>query len=1510
MITNEQFYHLHIHDQYSLLDGYGTADQYCEYAKELGLPGIALTNHGNMDGVLRWQKACKEHGLQGIYGCEAYMVPNHKVKKKGDKRFHICLYAKNMTGLHGIMCMLNAANMDGFYYRARIDPELILDNLEGVAVSTACLQSFVNMPGGIEFLQQLKARTEVFIEIMPHLLAMQKQFNQRCIKLAKDHDLPLIATNDCHYVKRDQSKLQEVLLAIQNKKKWNDKDRFKFSIDTLWLMTVDEMRTAFKAQGVIGDGVVEESMRNTALLAKVCNFEIKQQPVHLPKPYIKGYDHFKNEDVQLVQIAYDGFLRRKKMHDWITDDNNADYEARLEEELELICHLGFARYFLIVYELISWCRTDDIMTGPGRGSVGGSLVAFSMFLTSTDPIKYNLVFSRFISEGRIDLPDIDMDFEDIKRGRILEHLKKLYGEYNVVGLSTFGVMRGRGALRDISRVFDVPLVDVNKAASCIVTRSLGDARADFGIADAFDAFEDGVAFKKKYPNVSRIAMDMEGQIKGCGTHAAAMCVSSNPMESGLEGHYARRSAQESLVCNWDKIDAEHMGLMKLDVLGLNALTILAQARRLIKQRRGIDIDYDTLPLDDPKVYAEFNEGHGVGIFQFNGPGMMRICREIGVEDFEEVIAMNALHRPGPLRSGMVSTYRKRKHGIEPVTHIHPFIEGITKRTKGLILYQEQVMQLMYELGGLPWKTADMIRKVISKKKGEEQFLSFKQQFIDGCVNRKTVSADEATKIFDELQYFGCLAGDTVIRRISSNQYTKAELTIKEAYHYQDNTNFKFRGLQILSCFEDKQVRGNTIKKIYYTGKKQTYKVTTAGGKVAKPTAEHYYLTDKGYKQVKDFRVGKTMILATNFEKILQDHRTTGTGSGAHNEWHGKFLARGEARAKGKSKVCERCGNNQHVEMHHKDRDKYNNDPSNLEWLCRSCHRLEHQKTQPDTHVRFRKGYTTHYEEVVSVEKDKIVDTYDVEMVCEPANFIADGLVSHNSYGFNRSHACEYAMIACWEMWLKVYYPVDYMVTVLTHGNSEKKAEHIDEARRLGMSLLLPDINKSEATRWVADDEGNLLIPFSEVKGVGPTAAEAIVKTRGDNKFGRVTLEETGPFADFDDFERRVNKSKVNVRVRKLLQEVMCFEPVENRSNLDEGQLDNLSQYFKFNLSNDPMYRYHKVLRKLSTQIKIEPLNSVQFGGKAMGVHKYHFGIMDILKFGFKERGDGKNLRDVRGTAGDLGGVYGNFKDESDYTMLVFSQQFYRERKWEIEHCEGKWLLVHAKSTRSDNNIWTDSLWFGDDLLEGKVRGLPTQFLKDASYPPKLLNGNGLFLSACTDCALRSECSQVVYPAPGKFNAMIVGEAPGRDEDASGKPFVGDTGRILWTGGRTVFGLNHYGLKREHFHVTNVCKCWPSVTRTPKGVHVKACRKYLDAEIKAVKPFVILSFGNTGLRYFKDQDKGIMDMSGRTEWSDEHNCWICYCMHPASVLYHQENAEKVNAGIANFAEKVSVLGFGE
>jgi len=786
----------------------------------------------------------------------------------------------------------------------------------------------------------------------------------------------------------------------------------------------------------------------------------------------------------------------------------------------------------------------------------------------------------------------------------------------------------------------------------------GDVRADFSIADAFDAFEDGKTFKRKYPKVSRIAISMEGQLKSAGRHACAMVVAASDLRSGENASLAIR--KKVVVGNWDKEDAEYMGLMKLDVLGLNALTVLNECKKLIKKRHKVELDYDTLDIDDPKIYKEFNEGHGVGVFQFASHGMMKLCREVGVEDFEELIALNALHRPGTLRSGLTHKYHMRKHGIEKVSYIHPLIKDITERTQGIILYQEQVMAIMYWVGGLPWKTTDMIRKVVSKSKGEEQFLKFKKMFIQGCLDRKTVSAEDGEKIFSELQYFG-------------------------------------------------------------------------------------------------------------------------------------------------------------------------------------------------------------------------------------------------SYGFNRAHAAEYATIAAWEMWLKVHYPTEYMVTILTYGSDDKKAEHIQEARRLGLKLLLPDINKSGATEWIPDDNGNLLIPIKEIKGVGEVAANEIILKRKPARFrAGVKIENLGgPYKDVEDMETRAIKRKVNSRVVKLLEKTHCFGDSDEKLKIGEIELDELSKCFNFSLSNDPMYRYRKMIELIKTQIKLEPLSALDFSREK---YRYHFGRMSILKFGYKEDKNVK-MKDVRGTAGDLGGVYGNYEDDTDFSMIVFGREFYKANKYAIEHCQDKWLLVKAKSMRS-NNIHTSELWFGEDLMAGKADGLGLELVKTPEYT-KSYDDDMKRLLDCKDCELRNECTKPVLPSKGQMNVMLFGEAPGKNEDKYGRGFYesAKSGKLMWK------EFDKYGLERSMFHITNIVKCYPSETRTPKRKHIKICKQWIDKEIATIKPAIILAFGNTAVKFFTDDDKGIFGLSGTTVWDDNYNCYICWCAHPASAVYQHENKIYFDKGVENFARTLNSVGLG-
>jgi DNA polymerase-3 subunit alpha len=1235
------FVHLHCHNEYSLLDGFGKADKWIEIAKELGFTHIGLTNHSNVDGVIRWQKECKKADIKAVIGTELYIVEDINDKAPGERRYHVTVLVKNDTGWENLLKMLTVANVNGFYYKPRVDPDILLDYLDGLVVLTGCASTFLLMNGGVNLLKKIKKKTQVFLEVMPHCYDEQVEVNKLCLEYHKRYKMPLIATNDCHYIKEEHDKLHEVLLAMQTKKKWTDADRFKLEIKGLHLRTAEEMKAEFIKQGVLNKTKINHAIKQTFTAAKLCEYEVKKQEVYLPKVGVKEYNDL-TEDEQLINLTYDGLEKLRIKFPEIAE-NFEEYEARIEEELLTIMDLGFERYFLIVWELVKWCKENDIMVGPNRGSVGGCLVAYCLGITTVDPIKYRLIFSRFISAGRIDLPDIDMDFEDIKRPLIRKHLEKLYGKWNVVTLSTFTKMNGRGAIRDASRVFDIPLGEVDKAAKSIVVRAMGDARSNFTIEDAFETFEDGIEFKKKYPEVTKIAMALEGQIKGTSTHAAAMCVARDDLRSGKNANYAKR--KNELMCNWDKKDAEHMGLMKLDILGLNALTLLNECKKLVKKRKGIDIEYETINLEDPKLYEEFTKGNTSGIFQFNSPFITKLCKEVVVDDFNQLVDLNALNRPGCIRSGMTSDYRDRKHKRQEVKFSHPTVEEFTSNTYGLILYQEQIMYLMYGCGGLPWSTADNIRKVVGKSEGEEEFLKWEDTFVEGCKKRGTLDEETARKVFEELKYFG-------------------------------------------------------------------------------------------------------------------------------------------------------------------------------------------------------------------------------------------------SYGFNKSHSVGYSLISAWLMHLKVYHFEEFIATWLSYGSDEdRKKEVFDEARKKEMRVILPDVNNSDGVLWELDEDNNLLMPLQEVKGIGPATVKNILKDKKEN----------GDFKSFEDFDKRLTGKKCNKRVKGILQDVRAFEFDKNKKmKLSDEDLEKLTSMFEYEMTNDPMFRYRKVINLIRENIDIGTIDNLH----AENAASYYFGKMMDLRFTYKD--------DI---GGSTGGVWGMLDDGTNPTMLIFTKDVYTARKHEVEHSKDKWLLVQkaSEATHKSHHLISSNFWLAEELLKGEVKGLGLRLARETIHSEDYyyLGSEMQPMSLCTACELRNECSQVVLPSPGKFNAMIIGEAPGFNEDKDGMGFVGDAGDLLW---RVL--LEEFSLTRDLFHVTNVCKCYPKITKTPKNKHIKACRHWLEKEIRATKPFIIFAQGNTCLNFFKGEEGGIIKQveENPIEWSNHYNCWICWSVHPALALRNPDKMPLYRAGVENFGEKFALLGF--
>ncbi|MFH1547232.1 MAG: uracil-DNA glycosylase family protein, partial [bacterium] len=541
-----------------------------------------------------------------------------------------------------------------------------------------------------------------------------------------------------------------------------------------------------------------------------------------------------------------------------------------------------------------------------------------------------------------------------------------------------------------------------------------------------------------------------------------------------------------------------------------------------------------------------------------------------------------------------------------------------------------------------------------------------------------------------------------------------------------------------------------------------------------------------------------------------------------------------------------------------------------------------------------------YTEIEYIGRVGKTQTYDIDVDDPEHNYVANTFVVHNS------HSVSYGLVAFWEMWIKIYYPVEFMSICLSYGPDDKKAEFIVEARRLGIKMFLPDINKSDSKIWqIGKDSKSLLIPLTEIKGVGKVATDEIVAVRADG----------GPFEGEEDLVSRVVKRKVNSRVRKLLNEVGAFSQVDDPDkDMTEGELEDISKFFNFNLSNDPAYKYRKVLNKMVKHgLEINLIaNEDYLNNKNMNFGLF-FGWMERLRFGYRGKFDNEAKRlDLYGTKDAMGGVYGNFIDKSDFIMLVFGTEIYSARKYDLEHCENKWLLVKANRPWVTVALHAEDVWFADDMLKGDIGTLGLKFIKPANYP-KSLNLLMEEIESCDSCSLRSECTKPVPPSVGQFNVMIIGEAPGKDENRLGKSFVGDTGKILF-GERQIKGLKSLpdlGIEREWCHVTNVVKCWPNKTKTPKRTSIKICgNNFLKKEIVEVKPYIILAFGNTCNQFFRGEDKGIMNLNATTSWNDEYNCWICWSNHPTTVLYSKENIEPLNEALENFANKVYSLGFGE
>ncbi len=751
-MQHSNFVHLHLHTQYSLLDGAIRPEALIALAREYRMPAIAITDHGNLFGAVEFYQKAMAKGIKPIIGCEVYVAPGSRTDRtassRGEAAFHLVLLVKNQKGYQNLCRLLTKAYLEGFYYRPRVDKELLREMNEGLIALSACLHGEVAYNIGLGQTESaMKAAAEYrdifpdrrfFLELQHNGLAEQEKVNRGLIEVGRALNIPVVATNDCHYLKKEDSRVHDILLCIQTGNTVNTPGRMKFATDELYVKSPEEMCTAFKD--------VPEAIANTIEIAERCNFEMKLGEHHLPEfPVPPG----ETLDSLIEDKAKAGLERRLNAMAASGIDVEGvrwHYHDRLAKELKVIKGMGFPGYFLIVTDFIDYARSRDIPVGPGRGSAAGSLVAWSLGITNLDPIRYNLLFERFLNPDRISLPDIDIDFCFEKRDEVIRYVTGKYGKDNVTQIITFGQMRAKACIRDVGRALDMPYGDVDRIAKLVPNQ------LNITIEEALEQEPRLRELKdrdRKVRELIEAAIALEGLPRHASTHAAGVVISNRPLVEYLPLYMNQKD--EVVTTQYSMKDVEKIGLVKFDFLGLKTLTVIDKTVKLVGANRGESVDMDSLPLDDPATYRLLASGNTNGVFQLESSGLKDLLRKLKPETFEDLVAAVALYRPGPLQSGMVDDFINRKHGKVPIQYEVPELKEILENTYGVMVYQEQVMEIAKVLAGYTPGDADVLRKAMGKKIPEEM-LSQRQKFLDGS-RKKNIPQKKAEKIFDLMAKF-------------------------------------------------------------------------------------------------------------------------------------------------------------------------------------------------------------------------------------------------------------------------------------------------------------------------------------------------------------------------------------------------------------------------------------------------------------------------------------------------------------------------------------------------------------------------------------------------------------------------------------------------------------------------------------------------------------------------------------------------------------------------------------
>ena len=829
---SQNFVHLHLHTEFSLLDGACRIGELLDQVQQFGMPAVAVTEHGNLFSAITFHDQARARGIKPILGCEVYVANGSRLTKSGvpgETANHLVLLATNADGYHNLIKLVSAGYTEGFYYKPRIDKELLAEHASGLVGLSSCLKGEVAtnlrrqqdrqaLAAAASF-RDILGPGNFFLEMQYQGISEQRVVNRGLAPIARELGLPLVCTNDVHYLRQADSHPHDVLLCIGTGKSVQDEQRLRYHGDQFYLKTADEMAAVFSE--------FPEALQNTLRIAERCNLDLSESENHLPnfdvpEPYTPD-EYFE----RVVREGFDTRLARLRALDaqGVLAHSLDAYEARLAYEIDVIKRMKYAGYFLIVWDFIRYARERGIPVGPGRGSAAGSLVAYSLQITDVDPLQFGLIFERFLNPERVSLPDIDIDFCERRRGEVIEYVTRKYGRENVAQIITFGRMKARAVVRDVGRTLGMSYADVDRVAKQIPPA------LDMTLDKALD---ENPSLKGMWQQDERVkelvdvAKRLEGVTRHASVHAAGVVIAPRPI---AEFAPLYKSQKDEITTQWAMKEIERVGLLKMDFLGLSTLTLLQDAVSQIKTTTGTEIALEKIPLDDEKTYRLFSDGLTLGVFQFESSGMRETLRKAKPQRFGDLIALNALYRPGPLRGGVVDDFINRRHGKVDITYEVPQLEPILQESYGVIAYQEQVMRIASDLAGFTMGEADVLRKAMGKK-NLEVMEAQRERFVTGAVARK-IAKQKASRIFDLIEYF------------AGYGFNKCHATAYALLAYQTaylKANFPWHFMAALLTIE----RQNTDKLAIYLGECRDRSVPILAPDI-NTSDLHFTVTDRGVR---------------------------------------------------------------------------------------------------------------------------------------------------------------------------------------------------------------------------------------------------------------------------------------------------------------------------------------------------------------------------------------------------------------------------------------------------------------------------------------------------------------------------------------------------------------------------------------------------------------------------------------------------------------------------------------